>query len=594
MAERIAEKLFSKLGSYAIQQIGLAWGVEKELAKMENNISTIRGILLHAEERQLSDGAVKAWLERLEDILYDADDLLDEVATETKRRQVETQNGLVGKVHHFFTTSPSLAFRYVVGRKLKAIEKRLDEIVLEMNKFKFLVKQVGRPIETLTRDQTHSFVNTPTIVGREIDKEKIVRLLLFSNYEENVPIIPIVGMGGLGKTTLAQLVYNDHRIQNHFAKRIWACISDDFNIERILQKILEAGGANRGSECLTIKETITKAIPATVRHVSFKSTTYCKVPRPLSRAKKLRTIIYPENLQRKFGSSVDPKIVRFRSLRVLENCCFEDFSELKKIGKLKLLRYLNLKDVTNLPKSLCKLINLEYLDLWYSGVFELPEGFEKLINLRFLRLSISSTCLSEKDFCGLTSLRMLIIIDSINLTSLGEGIELLSCLRELTIRNCHMLSSLPAGLRHLVSLERLAIRFCPLFNWSDGDYDLKGLKSLKKLGFYSLPKLVTLPKELQDAAATLTHLEIEQCARFTLPSECILPNLRSLQSLKILNCPEVESLPEGMQRLTKLQFLSISYCSLDSRTYREGGEDWHKIADIPTTEIFSNIEAFQT
>ncbi|XP_058204550.1 uncharacterized protein LOC131318649 isoform X3 [Rhododendron vialii] len=86
----IAANVLSSLGSYAIQHIGLPWGVKGELRKMENNIFTINNVLLDAEEQQLRNRTVKEWLERLKLILYDAEDLLDEVATETKRRQVES------------------------------------------------------------------------------------------------------------------------------------------------------------------------------------------------------------------------------------------------------------------------------------------------------------------------------------------------------------------------------------------------------------------------------------------------------------------------------------------------------------------------
>ena len=51
------------------------------------------------------------------------------------------------------------------------------------------------------------------IIGREDDRKAIIELLLDSNVEENVSVIPIVGIGGLGKTTLAQYVYNDEKVK---------------------------------------------------------------------------------------------------------------------------------------------------------------------------------------------------------------------------------------------------------------------------------------------------------------------------------------------------------------------------------------------
>jgi uridine kinase len=58
--------------------------------------------------------------------------------------------------------------------------------------------------------------------------------------KENVSIILIVGIGGQGKTTLAQYVYNDEEVQKHFDMRLWACISDPFDVKTIVQKLIES------------------------------------------------------------------------------------------------------------------------------------------------------------------------------------------------------------------------------------------------------------------------------------------------------------------------------------------------------------------
>ncbi|KAI7991893.1 putative disease resistance protein RGA3 [Camellia lanceoleosa] len=91
----IAKNILSKLGSYALQQIGLAWGVKKELKKMENTMLTIQNVLVDAQKQQVSNLAVKEWLQRLKVVVYDDDDLLDEVATEALKRQRETHRGMM-------------------------------------------------------------------------------------------------------------------------------------------------------------------------------------------------------------------------------------------------------------------------------------------------------------------------------------------------------------------------------------------------------------------------------------------------------------------------------------------------------------------
>ncbi|GMP97691.1 hypothetical protein CsSME_00045849 [Camellia sinensis var. sinensis] len=152
-----------------------------------------------------------------------------------------------------------------------------------------------------------------------------------------------------------------------------------------------------------------------------------------------------------------------------------------------------------LPKGFGNsLLNLQYLNLYGSALCELPEDFGKLINLRFLGLSSMLTCLPEKQIGGLTSLQELQLYDSFELTALGEGIGKLTCLRKLEIKLCPMLTSLPFGMRYLTALEHLKISYCFALKFS-GDNDLQGLRRLKSLTLVDLPRLVSLPKGLQDA-----------------------------------------------------------------------------------------------
>ncbi|KAJ3705361.1 hypothetical protein LUZ61_009066 [Rhynchospora tenuis] len=61
----------------------------------------------------------------------------------------------------------------------------------------------------------------------------------------NLAILPIVGLGGMGKTTLAQMIYKDKRVKDYFHLRIWICVSDKFDLERLLKEIFEGASGKK-------------------------------------------------------------------------------------------------------------------------------------------------------------------------------------------------------------------------------------------------------------------------------------------------------------------------------------------------------------
>ncbi|CAA3004694.1 disease resistance RPP13 1, partial [Olea europaea subsp. europaea] len=95
---------------------------------------------------------------------------------------------------------------------------------------------------------TTSLVVESEVYGREEDKEKILKILsVVESNDSQMSVIPIVGMGGVGKTTLVQLVYNDESLKDKFDLKAWACVSDEFDAVKVTKNILEA--VSSGEKC---------------------------------------------------------------------------------------------------------------------------------------------------------------------------------------------------------------------------------------------------------------------------------------------------------------------------------------------------------
>ncbi|CAK9184023.1 unnamed protein product [Ilex paraguariensis] len=206
-------------------------------------MSTVKNVLQEAEERQVTNLAVRGWLERLKEIVYEVDNLVDEFAYEALRRKVEIHGSMRREVCNCFLHSNPFVFHFGMGKKTKDVRQRLDEIVAEANDFNFAIKVVEKQVQTRRRQETYSSVRIE-VVGRESDKEAIIQISKSFNDDQNVHVIPILGMGGIGKTTLAQLVYSDNWVASEFSQRIWVHVSKDFDITGIVLKILNAVGVN--------------------------------------------------------------------------------------------------------------------------------------------------------------------------------------------------------------------------------------------------------------------------------------------------------------------------------------------------------------
>ena len=76
----------------------------------------------------------------------------------------------------------------------------------------------------------HSFVHPWNVICRDDAKKQILDLLMQRDAGRNVNVISIVGIGGLGKTTLAKLVYNDEQVVGHFQLRMWVSVPEDFDV----------------------------------------------------------------------------------------------------------------------------------------------------------------------------------------------------------------------------------------------------------------------------------------------------------------------------------------------------------------------------
>ncbi|KAB5530107.1 hypothetical protein DKX38_020188 [Salix brachista] len=147
------------------------------------------------------------------------------------------------KIRCSFLGSPCFCLNHVVRRraialKIKEVSEKLDKIANERASYGL---QINRATNEIQRPTTTPFFDESSVSGRDGDKKSVVSVLLAESSQEThgVDVISLVGVGGIGKTTLAQLAFNDAEVTAHFEKKIWVCVSEPFDEVRIAKAILE-------------------------------------------------------------------------------------------------------------------------------------------------------------------------------------------------------------------------------------------------------------------------------------------------------------------------------------------------------------------
>ncbi|WVZ16653.1 hypothetical protein V8G54_009635, partial [Vigna mungo] len=197
--------LFDRLASPELVNFIRGKKPDKLLQKMKSQLLVVKVVLADAEKRQITDTNVKEWLDLLNDVVYRADDLLDEVYT-----KAATQKEVSNSFSHLFKRNKVVKFS-----KLEDIVERLDDILKQKESLD--LKEIAVENSQPWNAPTTSLEDGYGMYGRDEDKEAIMKLVLEdSSGDEKVSVIPIVGMGGVGKTTLTRSIYNDGKLNEIF------------------------------------------------------------------------------------------------------------------------------------------------------------------------------------------------------------------------------------------------------------------------------------------------------------------------------------------------------------------------------------------
>uniref|UniRef100_A0A1D1XKX3 Putative disease resistance RPP13-like protein 1 n=1 Tax=Anthurium amnicola TaxID=1678845 RepID=A0A1D1XKX3_9ARAE len=216
--------------------------IENHLERLRRMVPRIQAVLNDAEEREIREEFVKLWLQEIKYVAYEADDVLDVYEYELLRAEVEAA-GLpreLRQVRHLNTVSlVDDLFWDRIASRIQEITDRFDEISKQREALGLREGfEERRHGSTWVRRPSSSPYVVSNIYGREDDINELMGRVI-SPGGNDLSVICVVGMGGVGKTTLVQHVFNDQAVCEHFELRGWVCVSDEHEVDKLTKRIIE-------------------------------------------------------------------------------------------------------------------------------------------------------------------------------------------------------------------------------------------------------------------------------------------------------------------------------------------------------------------
>ncbi|KAM3196474.1 hypothetical protein ACQJBY_072248 [Aegilops geniculata] len=232
MARSMLAGAISKAASAAATELSLVMGVQKDIWFIKDELKTMQAFLAAAEATKNRDMLLKVWAEQVRDLSYNIEDCLDEFMVHVRSQSLTKR--LI-----------KLKDRRRLAIQIRNLKSRGEEVSSRNARYNLIKTEASTTsdmevsyIEDVRNQSAHN-TDEAELVGFTKPREELIKLMDVNTRDGDAKVICVVGMGGLGKTTLARKTYESKEdIVKNFSCCAWITVSQSFFKIEILKDMI--------------------------------------------------------------------------------------------------------------------------------------------------------------------------------------------------------------------------------------------------------------------------------------------------------------------------------------------------------------------